>query len=257
VVEERQRVGALVPGAASELVDLVSSLSPEELRQPEPVDGGPVDGKRLRPERHPEGVVAPGEADEEVGGPDARLGGEPDEASGALAAGRGGDDVDRVVERRDDGRELGSEALIPHARQVVTFPRRTVRAHRARPVSARARGPRPRAPHRGGHAERGPRLPPGALRGMAGLIKESEEIVKAQGDTAAKDAALIAAAQRVEHYEIAGYGTARALADELGFQEAESLLSHTLDEGKAGGKRVNPMATGRLMRSGVNEKAVR
>jgi len=100
-------------------------------------------------------------------------------------------------------------------------------------------------------------FPQERCEGMAGLLKESEEIVQATGDTAAKDAALIAAAQRVEHYEIAGYGTARALADELGFREAESLLSDTLDEEKAADKKLNSIATGRLMRSGVNEKAVR
>src|SRR5215213_9607822 len=50
--------------------------------------------------------------------------------------------------------------------------------------------------------------------GMKGLIKEGEKTITARGDSTAKDAALISAAQRVEHYEIAAYGTARALADE-------------------------------------------
>jgi ferritin-like metal-binding protein YciE len=60
-------------------------------------------------------------------------------------------------------------------------------------------------PHKAEHCE-----------AMAGLIRESSEIVATPGDAAAKDVALIAAAQRVEHYEIAAYGTARALAHELG-----------------------------------------
>ena len=54
-------------------------------------------------------------------------------------------------------------------------------------------------------------------KAMKGLIEEGEEVIKTSGgDSAAKDAALIAAAQRVEHYEIAAYGTARTLAGELG-----------------------------------------
>src|SRR3954470_21058478 len=52
----------------------------------------------------------------------------------------------------------------------------------------------------------------GTCQAMKGLIKEGEEYVKAGGDGSVRDAGLIGAAQRVEHYEIAGYGTARALA---------------------------------------------
>jgi ferritin-like metal-binding protein YciE len=65
---------------------------------------------------------------------------------------------------------------------------------------------------------------------MKGLISEGEEMVKARGDAAVKDAALIAAAQRVEHYEIAGYGTARDFAQKLGHQHAAQLLQETLNE---------------------------
>ena len=65
---------------------------------------------------------------------------------------------------------------------------------------------------------------------MEGLIGEGEEIVEADGDDAAKDAALIGAAQRVEHYEIAAYGTARTLAEQLGKDDAAALLQETLDE---------------------------
>jgi ferritin-like metal-binding protein YciE len=67
---------------------------------------------------------------------------------------------------------------------------------------------------------------------MKGLIKEGDEIVKATGDPDVKDAALIAAAQRVEHYEISGYGTARTFALHLGHEEAASLLEETLREEK-------------------------
>ena len=92
-------------------------------------------------------------------------------------------------------------------------------------------------------------------KGMEGLIAEGDEIVSAQGDPAAKDAALIAAAQRVEHYEIAAYGTARTLADELGHDDAETLLNETLDEESAADKKLTTIATGGLLRSGINQAA--
>ncbi len=65
---------------------------------------------------------------------------------------------------------------------------------------------------------------------MEGLIDEGEEIIGLQGDTPVKDAALIAAAQRVEHYEIAGYGCARAFARQLGRNGVAEGLQHTLEE---------------------------
>lgn len=77
---------------------------------------------------------------------------------------------------------------------------------------------------------------------MKGLIKEGEEMVKAKGDGAVKDAALIAAAQRVEHYEIAAYGTARNFAQRLGNQDAAKLLQATLDEEKNTDTRLTKIA---------------
>jgi hypothetical protein len=59
---------------------------------------------------------------------------------------------------------------------------------------------------------------------------EGDEVIAESGDPVAKDAALIAAAQRIEHYEIAAYGTARTLADELDLDGAADLLDQTLDE---------------------------
>jgi ferritin-like metal-binding protein YciE len=67
-------------------------------------------------------------------------------------------------------------------------------------------------------------------KAMHGLIAEGEDYVKAGGDRDVRDAALIGAAQRVEHYEIAGYGTARTLASRLGETEAAVKLQATLDE---------------------------
>jgi ferritin-like metal-binding protein YciE len=65
---------------------------------------------------------------------------------------------------------------------------------------------------------------------IKGLVAEGDEVVQADGDPAVKDAALIAAAQRVEHYEIAGYGTARTFAQQLGYEQAAELLQESLDE---------------------------
>jgi ferritin-like metal-binding protein YciE len=101
----------------------------------------------------------------------------------------------------------------------------------------------------------GREIPTEHCEAMEGLIKEGEEVVQASGDPAAKDAALIAAAQRVEHYEIAGYGTARTLADELGYDRVAGLLDDTLDEESKADKTLTGIATGGLLRSGVNKKA--
>ena len=67
-------------------------------------------------------------------------------------------------------------------------------------------------------------------KAMEGLIAEGEEAIKAEADESVHDAAIIAAAQRIEHYEIAGYGTARTFAKTLGFTDAADLLQQTLDE---------------------------
>jgi ferritin-like metal-binding protein YciE len=67
-------------------------------------------------------------------------------------------------------------------------------------------------------------------KAMKGLIAEGEETMKEFKDSDVLDAALIAAAQRVEHYEIAGYGCARTYAHMLGLAEQASLLQRTLDE---------------------------
>ena len=69
---------------------------------------------------------------------------------------------------------------------------------------------------------------------MKGLVSEGSDMVKADGADSVRDAGLIAAAQRVEHYEMAGYGTVRTLARQLGFNSAAQTLQATLDEeGKA------------------------
>jgi ferritin-like metal-binding protein YciE len=90
---------------------------------------------------------------------------------------------------------------------------------------------------------------------MEGLIAEGSEIMSMDGEPAAKDAALIGAAQRVEHYEIAAYGTAHALADQLGLDSAAELLNETLDEEGEADKTLTKLATGGLLSSGINRAA--
>lgn len=94
-------------------------------------------------------------------------------------------------------------------------------------------------------------------KAMEGLIAEGEEIIGKQGDPVAKDAAIIGAAQRIEHYEIAGYGTARTLADELDLRDAKDLLDETLDEESNADKLLTKIATGGMFKSGVNQAAAR
>jgi ferritin-like metal-binding protein YciE len=79
-------------------------------------------------------------------------------------------------------------------------------------------------------------------KAMAGLIEEGKEMIEMDGEDAVKDAALIAAAQRVEHYEIAGYGTVRTYAQLLGFDEAANLLQETLDEEAAADDKLTQLA---------------
>jgi ferritin-like metal-binding protein YciE len=78
--------------------------------------------------------------------------------------------------------------------------------------------------------------------GMEGLISEGSEVAEADGDGDARDAALIGAAQRVEHYEIAAYGTARSLAQQLGHADAAKLLNQTLDEESAADEKLTKIA---------------
>lgn len=79
-------------------------------------------------------------------------------------------------------------------------------------------------------------------KAMEGLIKEGSEILQADGLDSVRDAAMIGAAQRVEHYEIAGYGTARTFAEMLGHVEAAELLQQTLDEEKETDKLLSGLA---------------
>lgn len=77
---------------------------------------------------------------------------------------------------------------------------------------------------------------------MKGLIAEGDEMIDAKGDPEVKDAALIAAAQRVEHYEISGYGTVRTFAQRLGLTKIANLLQQTLLEEVAADKKLTTIA---------------
>jgi ferritin-like metal-binding protein YciE len=86
--------------------------------------------------------------------------------------------------------------------------------------------------------------------GMEGLIKEGREVMEEDFEGAVMDAALIAAAQRVEHYEIGAYGTAREFAQVLGESEHIPLLEQTLQEEKETDKKLTSMA------EEINQQAV-
>ena len=78
--------------------------------------------------------------------------------------------------------------------------------------------------------------------GMAGLIEEGKKVMEEDADPAVLDAALIAAAQKVEHYEIAAYGCLCTYAEMLGFDEAHELLGKNLDEEESTDEKLTALA---------------
>ncbi|EAW7762289.1 ferritin-like domain-containing protein [Salmonella enterica] len=87
---------------------------------------------------------------------------------------------------------------------------------------------------------------------MEGLIEEANEVIESTEKNEVRDAALIAAAQKVEHYEIASYGTLAPLAEQLGYSKALKLLKETLDEEKQTDLKLTDLAV-----SNVNKSAER
>lgn len=85
---------------------------------------------------------------------------------------------------------------------------------------------------------------------MEGLIEEANEVIESTEKNEVRDAALIAAAQKVEHYEIASYGTLVTLAEQLGYKKAAKLLKETLEEEKATDVKLTDLAF-----NNVNKKA--
>ncbi|RNI27215.1 ferritin-like domain-containing protein [Rufibacter immobilis] len=95
-------------------------------------------------------------------------------------------------------------------------------------------------------------ISPGRMKckAMEGLVEEGEETIEEDATPEVKDAGLIASAQRIEHYEIAGYGTAAHFAERLGHAEAAKLLRQTLEEEQKTDTLLNQLA-----KSYINEKA--
>ena len=85
---------------------------------------------------------------------------------------------------------------------------------------------------------------------MEGLIEKANEVIESTEKNEVRDAALIAAAQKVEHYEIASYGTLATLAEQLGYRKAAKLLKETLEEEKATDIKLTDLAI-----NNVNKKA--
>lgn len=83
-------------------------------------------------------------------------------------------------------------------------------------------------------------------KGMEGLLEESEDAIDEEASAAVRDAFLIAAAQRVEHYEISGYGTARAYARSLGRKADAKVLNQTLEQEYAADNRLDKLAEGSI-----------
>ena len=88
---------------------------------------------------------------------------------------------------------------------------------------------------------------------MEGLVEEGGEILEEEGQNAIIDAALIGAAQRVEHYEIAAYGTVRAMAQTLGHDDVVALLQETLNEEGAADKLLTQIATTEVLEAAQGE----
>lgn len=83
-------------------------------------------------------------------------------------------------------------------------------------------------------------------KGMEGLIREGNKVMAEDMEPAVKDAAIIASSQKIEHYEISGYGTARAYARELGIRDVERLLAETLKEEYTADKLLTTMALNKV-----------
>jgi len=91
-------------------------------------------------------------------------------------------------------------------------------------------------------------------KGMAGLIAEGEDLLEEDFEDSTKDAGIIGAAQRVEHYEIAAYGTARTLAQTLGNTEVADLLEQTLDEEKEADELLTQIAESSINTEAASEE---
>jgi ferritin-like metal-binding protein YciE len=92
-------------------------------------------------------------------------------------------------------------------------------------------------------------------KAMEGLIEEGHEVTKEDGDPDACDAALIVAAQKVEHYEIASYGSLRTFADSLGYEKAAETLQTILDQEYSADQILDDLAMGTHRKASLNMAA--
>jgi ferritin-like metal-binding protein YciE len=83
-------------------------------------------------------------------------------------------------------------------------------------------------------------------KGMEGILAEGDEMVGHDAAPAVRDAAIISAGQRVEHYEMAAYGTVRTYAEQLGHGRAAAVLQETLDEERAADEKLTSIAKSRV-----------
>lgn len=90
---------------------------------------------------------------------------------------------------------------------------------------------------------------------MKGLIKEAEELIENTEEGPVRDSAMITAAQKVEHYKIAAYGSLVALANTLGYMEAASIMAETLEEERATDRKLNELAEGGINQDAMQEAA--
>ncbi len=102
----------------------------------------------------------------------------------------------------------------------------------------------------------GLRLTGKKCKAMEGLVEEGSEILEAEGPGPVIDAALIAAAQRVEHYEIAAYGTMRTLAEQLGHAKAAKLLQMTLKEESAADAKLTMVSESTVLPAALQSEAL-
>lgn len=91
---------------------------------------------------------------------------------------------------------------------------------------------------------------------MRGLIREARKHITSTTPGDVRDAVLIASANRIEHYEIAGYGVARAFAEALGYERAVDLLNESIHEEGEADRVLTKIATGGLFSRGVNQEAI-
>jgi ferritin-like metal-binding protein YciE len=84
-------------------------------------------------------------------------------------------------------------------------------------------------------------------KGMSGLVEEGGDVIAEEGSDSGRDAALIAAAQKVEHYEISAYGTAITLAEQLDREDVLTPLQETLDEEKAADQKLTAISTAEVI----------